>query len=98
MAMDPQAPSIEVVISNMDDETQNLNSLYESLLSIRSDELGEAIRTQVVTQNRRFPGIAGPIYDFSGERTINIQTGKSGGTTGGMAQPTIDTGETSGNY
>jgi len=95
MAIDPNTPSIDTIISTMDDQRQDLVALYEAILRIRADELEEAIRTQVVVQNRSFPGIAGPIYDFSGERTINIQTGKSGGTTGGMPQ---STGDTSGNY
>ena len=91
MAYSSSPPTIDNIINLMpEDDISRLNSLYEEMLKTKLSSLNEAIRTEVVTQNRNFPGIAGPVYgDGSPETTINTQTGEMGSASSdNIIQPT----------
>jgi len=91
MAYSNNPPTIDHIINLMpEDDISSLNSLYEEMLKTKLSSINEAIRTEVVTQNRNFPGIAGPIYGAgSPETAVNTQTGETGpANSNTMIQPT----------
>ena len=77
MSLSNNSPTIDAIIQlSSEDYISRLNQLYEAMLEAKLNSINEAVRTQVVTQNKNFSGIAGPIYsEGSSETTVNLQTG-----------------------
>jgi hypothetical protein len=96
MAYSSNPPTIDHIIGLMpEDDISSLNSLYEEMLKTKLSSINEAVRTEVVTQNRNFSGIAGPVYGAgSPETTVNTQTGEvgsAGSNNSPTPQPTAGT-------
>ena len=54
MARNTKIPTIDKIITATADDTEHLNSLYETLLMCRVSNLSEALTTVVVVQNPSF--------------------------------------------